>query len=219
MPELGKALVSGVLVFDADNTLWDTDAVFREAQLEMLRVLAHAGLIKEPESELDTLRLLDKALAMRFEKFEYDFIALSAALGHYYSRHVSIEEAAEGAFHRSALSIGKELTSRSVEAFTRTLERIPPMFRDAEEVLNVLHDSRLRGSPIALLMFSDGRPGRLERILEAHNLRKRRIFDDVVIGTKSVESFSTLRELALTHLLNASDPQSTLLMHPFNDGR
>lgn len=212
MQDSRKASFRGVVVFDADNTLWDTDAVFRKAQLEMLRVLAHAGLIKEPESELATLRLLDNALATRFEKFEYDFIALSAALGHYYSRRVSIEEAAEGAFQGSAESIGKELTSRSAEAFTRTLEEIPPMFKDAEEVLDVLHDSQLRGSPMALLMFSDGKPDRLERILEAHDLRKKRIFDDVVIGTKSVESFSNLRKLALTHLPNASDSQSTLLM-------
>ena len=37
-----------IITFDVDNTIWDTDSVFRNAQLAMLNVLVDLGLIKAP---------------------------------------------------------------------------------------------------------------------------------------------------------------------------
>jgi len=204
MVDLGESLVSAALIFDADNTLWDTNAVFRKAQLEILRVFAKSGLIKEPESELANLRLIDKALANLAQDFEYRPIILPVALDHYYSRNVSIDEAAAWALQQGS-TYAQDFVRSSCESFNKALEQIPPMFKDAEEVLIKLQDARASGSPIALVMFSEGKARRLERILEAHHLRNRKVFDQIVIQKKSLDSFCHVREVAHRHLSSVNE--------------
>jgi putative hydrolase of the HAD superfamily len=211
MVDLAERLVSAVLVFDADNTLWDTNAVFRKAQLEILRVFAKSGLIKEPESELDNLRLIDKALANLAQDFEYRPIMLPVALDHYYSRNVSIDEAAAWALQQGS-RYAQGFIRSSCESFNKALEQIPPMFKDAEEVLIKLQDSRSSGSPIALVMFSEGKARRLERILEAHHLRNRKVFDEIVIQKKCLDSFCHVREMAHRHSSRVNEYPETLFV-------
>ncbi|HET6979291.1 MAG TPA: hypothetical protein VFI24_23370 [Pyrinomonadaceae bacterium] len=207
----GDRLVSAVLVFDADNTLWDTNAVFRKAQLEILRVFAKSGLIKEPESELDNLRLIDKALANLAQDFEYRPIMLPVALDHYYSQNVSVDEAATWAL-RQGSGYAQDFVRYSCESFNKALKQIPPMFKDAEEVLIRVQDSRSSGTPIALVMFSEGKARRLERILEAHQLRNRKVFDEIVIQKKSLDSFCLVRETACKHLSTVNEYKETLFV-------
>ena len=211
MVDLGEPSESAALVFDADNTLWDTNAVFRKAQLEILRVFAKRGLIKEPESELDNLRLIDKALANLAQDFEYRPIMLPVALDHYYSRNVSIDEAAAWALQQGS-RYAQGFVRSSCDSFSKALEQIPPMFEDAEEVLIKLQDSRSSGSPIALVMFSEGKARRLERILEAHHLRNRKVFDEIVIQKKSLDSFCHVREMAHRHLSSVNEYPETLFV-------
>jgi putative hydrolase of the HAD superfamily len=203
--------VSAVLVFDADNTLWNTNAVFRKAQLEILRVFAKSGLIKEPESELDNLRLIDKALANLAQDFEYRPIMLPVALDHYYSRNVSVDEAAAWALQQGS-GYAQDFVRYSCESFNKALEQIPPMFKDAEEVLIRLQDSRSSGTPITLVMFSEGKAHRLERILEAHDLRNRKVFDQIVIQKKSLDSFCHVREMAYRHSSSVKEYPETLFV-------
>src|SRR5689334_17438900 len=92
--------MNAVVVFDADNTLWDTNAVFRDAQLELLRVFEKHRLITSAEAELGTLRQIDRALIRRSGHFEYDFTALADALVEYYTAGISTDEAADRALTR-----------------------------------------------------------------------------------------------------------------------
>jgi putative hydrolase of the HAD superfamily len=203
--------VRTVIVFDADNTLWDTNAVFRDAQLELLRVFEKNGLISSAEEELTTLREIDRALISRSGDLEYDFKALASALARYYTGTVSTDEAADHGLGQDLQPGSQELINRSCRAFDKALKRIPPLDENVLEVLTALRKSRSAGSQIMILMFSDGKPDRLKRVLEAHHLDKR-IFDDVVISKKSVTSFENLKRGAVKHLSKAAGHTPTLFV-------
>src|SRR5690349_5120340 len=86
--------MQAVLVFDADNTLWDTDSVFRAAQLAVLSTLAEAGIISDPYSQLGTLRTVDQELIRQLGRAEYDFSLLPTALIAFYTSGLATTEAA-----------------------------------------------------------------------------------------------------------------------------
>src|SRR5438874_137351 len=55
-----------VILADADNTLWDTDAVFAEAQIKLLSVVEQlTGLSCRNSQRLRYVRSYDQALASR----------------------------------------------------------------------------------------------------------------------------------------------------------
>ena len=68
--------MNSIIVFDADNTLWDTDGVFKNAQKALLQKLADADLLADPDSEISKLRAVDRQLFARMGRFEYNFKAL-----------------------------------------------------------------------------------------------------------------------------------------------
>lgn len=197
--------MSAVLVFDADNTLWDTNDVFRRAQLDLLGVLAKEGLMADSESQLDTLRELDRELISRLGSFEYEFRLLSAAVTHFYYHELTPEEAVRRAV--SSMSGGDDgrlsrLIDDSYHAYEEALRRIPRLYPDTEEVLSLVQKSRSEKNLIVTVIFSDGKPSRLERILRAHGIRGRGLFDEIVIGRKSKEAFEKTKELGARHLPN-----------------
>jgi|SRR5581483_8465615 len=58
-----------VLFLDADNTLWDTDGVYEEAQLVLLRRLEeHLNVRLHDLDRLGFVRSIDQALALRHHK-------------------------------------------------------------------------------------------------------------------------------------------------------
>src|SRR5207253_5507680 len=109
--------MEAVVVFDADNTLWDTDSVFRSAQLALLQRFADAGLIHDVETELQTLRRLDAELGEQYGRAEYDFRVLIAALAKLYSRELSSERDARRIPPAPQSSGDPELTRIADEAF------------------------------------------------------------------------------------------------------
>jgi putative hydrolase of the HAD superfamily len=202
--------MSAIIVFDADNTLWDTNAVFREAQIDLLSVFAEAGLLKNPKAALDTLRKIDRALVRLTGQFEYDFTFLARAVGHYYSGIINVEQAADFAL-KQIESVSASVIEKSSAAFAQTLEEIPPLFGDTEEVLRCLTGTRsLQGSSV-LILFTDGERLRIERILETYKLAES-TFDEVVIGRKTAESFNEVRLLGLDKLKSVGRSEAKLLM-------
>jgi putative hydrolase of the HAD superfamily len=201
--------MEALIVFDADNTLWDTNAVFREAQVNLLQVFAEAGLLESPEAELDTLRKIDRALVRVTGQFEYDFASLAVAVRHYYSGVNDAEQAAEFAL-KQIDSVDTSLIEQSCAAFTQTLEKIPPLFTDTEEVLRILTRSRSLQRSIVLILFTDGQPARIERILAAYGLGEP-TFDEVVIGRKTVESFEMVRKLGLKKLESVNGAEALMI--------
>src|SRR4029077_5170555 len=195
---------------DADNTLWDTNAVFSEAQINLLSVFAEVGLLKDPEAELDTLRKIDRELSRVTGHFEYDCASLAIAVGHYYSGIINVEQAADFAL-KQIESVSASVIEQSCVAFARTLKKIPPLFTDTEEVLRVLTSNRSLQQSIVLILFTDGERSRIERILETYRLGES-TFDEVVIGRKTVESFKEVRMLALQKLESVEDSDAKILM-------
>jgi putative hydrolase of the HAD superfamily len=188
-------MMNAAIVFDADNTLWDTNAVFTEAQLELLRVFEKEGLLESSEEELSNLRQIDHHLIGRSGNFEYDFVTLAHALAHYYGEeHVTTEQAVNRASRKGQeIPTGtQDLIVRSMEAFDKALKLTPHLDEHAVEVLNALRHSTSPDLQIVLCMFSDGKPDRLKRILKAHHLDAN-IFDEIVIDRKSAASFAALK--------------------------
>lgn len=206
-----------VIVFDADNTLWDTNAVFTQAQLELLRVFEQEGLLRSPEQELRNLRQIDHHLISHSENFEYDFVTLARALAHYYGEIATTEQAVNRALRQDEdIPTGDEdLIERSREAFEKALKRAPPLDENVVELLNTLRDSSSAESQIMLFMFSDGKPDRLKRILKAHQLDKG-VFDDIVIDKKSVASFAALKHSAQRRISTVAE-QSPILFVMIGD--
>src|SRR5438552_6674031 len=119
-----------VVVFDADNTLWDTNAVFRQAQLCLLGEMSKAGLLTDSEAELDTLRTLDRELVSQLGRFEYDFRLLSAAAAHYYSERVTIRNAVRSAMETakgSNCSNASTVIDSAFSAYEYALKGLPPL--------------------------------------------------------------------------------------------
>ncbi|HSE15777.1 MAG TPA: hypothetical protein VLB46_01920 [Pyrinomonadaceae bacterium] len=204
-------MISTAIVFDADNILWDTDAVFRRAQLGLLQVFVKEGVIRHAEPELMNLRLMDKMLAKLYGKFEYDLTSLPIALYRQYHSRESLIEAAQWTIQHNNSTT--DLIKRACEVFTKNLEDTPPLFEDAKELLHSLQAFRLAGYPIITIMFSEGEITRLSRTIEAHNLRRLRLFDEIVLRPKSIECFQNVRRLALRHLpVDTNNPNSLLVM-------
>ncbi len=195
--------MNAVLVFDADNTLWDTNAVFRRAQLDLVRVFVKAGYISDEESQLEILRALDRELSSQLGRFEYDFGLLSAAMAHHCFGASTIEEAVGRALQRRGENLDSDLSALIEEGyhtFEEGLRRIPPLYPDTASVLSSIRASHSTDIHIAILLFSEGNAARLERILQAHEIRDRSVFDEIIISDKSEESFQAAKLIGLQQL-------------------
>src|ERR1051326_345121 len=202
--------MSAVIVFDADNTLWDTNAVFKKAQSNLLRVFAEAGLLNNPQDELGTLRKIDATLIKRTGQFEYDFALLAIAIGHYYSGVTDVD-ASVSLTLKAHHSVSEDLIEASRAVFMRTLEEVPPLFCETENVLRILKNNRSSQQPIVLIMFTDGDRLRIQRILDSYEPVKA-AFDEVVIRKKTVQYFKQVRVLGLSKLKSFRNSASRIFM-------
>jgi len=189
-----------LFVFDADNTLWDTDGVFRDAQIALLATLAEAGLLKEPEQQLAELRRVDQHLIEQTGRPEYDFHLLASALVHRYARHLTPQLAAETAL-RDDLGGYTTLVERAYRAQEEVLMRIPHLYSDTKPVLSCMQEAALG----VVLVLSEGSPERLERIEAAHGLLRERLIHNFTVSSKSKEAFDLARAAGLK-LLGIDNP-------------
>ena len=199
--------MKAVLVFDADNTLWDTNAVFRDAQLALLDELAKAELIPASDSQLDTLRVIDQELVSKLGYAEYDFKLLAVALVLFYSRKTTIEGAVQNALAHSSQAISPnlvEIINKAFQSFEERMKRVPDLYPDTLPVLSAIRPSTVEENSLAMIMFTEGNNLRLEQILKVHDIRGQRLFDEIVIAPKSKESFEKVKLVGL-HLLYTSE--------------
>lgn len=207
--------MNAVLVFDADNTLWDTNAVFHRAQLDLLRVFIKAGYISDEESQFEILKTVDRELSRQLGCFEYDFGLLSAAMAHHCSGASTIEEAVSRALDRGSENLDSGLIALIEEGyhtFQMGLRRIPALYPDTASVLSSIRASHSPDVHLVTLLFSEGNPARLEHILQAHEVRERSLFDEIIIGTKSVEAFKATKLAGLKYLPERHDHAETLFV-------
>lgn len=181
-----------VIVFDADNTLWDTNAVFYNAQVDMLSVLASAGMLDEPDEQINNLRALDRKLMKQMGRNEYDFRVLAEALIHFYSdgrdRESTIDTVLKEINRRESYSA---LAEEAYEQFSNTLKNIPSLFPGVIATLQRINQHE----DVFTVLFSEGDKKRLFRILDNDSSVSAAYFDRVsIVPKKDVVAFQNLRK-------------------------
>lgn len=154
------------LFTDADNTLWDTNAVFAEAQLTMLRDIEQATGRCAPEDEdrgLAFLRRVDQRIAATHpERLHYPPVLLAYGL----------ELALEGEDPERAATRDMELTSSPPTNFAditqRFVEQLMQVPRLREGVREGLTAVAAAGVPITVV--TEERLERCWQLVEAHSL-------------------------------------------------
>ncbi|GEM_PF-1256306 len=187
-----------VIIFDADNTIWDTDAVFRSAQLALLQTLASDGLLDNPASHLTLLRAIDCHLMALHGKAEYGFDALALALIIAFTRHCSAEEAASEAFTEAQtqdFERYRPLIHMAHNTFADALHQPPPLFADALAILLSLRAASISASSIATILMTEGDTTRIERAFSAHRFRERTLFDEILILEKNADTMAYARSV------------------------
>jgi putative hydrolase of the HAD superfamily len=202
--------------FDADNTLWDTNAVFRDAQVEMLSVLASKGLLEEPEDHVEELRRLDRQLMGKMGRNEYDFRALADALIIYYRDACDPGKAVKTVVEEHARGEGySSLAKNAYERFSDTLKEVPDLLLGVRETLRAIGDLKEQHD-VTLALFSEGNEDRLYRILEVHN-DVAECFDLIrVIGKKDVASFEDLRQSLKRKVGDSENPTCVMVGDSIN---
>lgn len=188
-----------VLIFDADNTLWDTDSVFRKAQMAMLETLARARLLKDPGSHLEMLRHIDQELVQRLGTAEYNFQILATALYFVFKEALTPEQAVRKAITHAHGTEVDAVVQEAYQVFTERLKAIPCLFPDTEGTLSSIRTSVLPNDSVIMIILSEGEPQRLERVLQAHNMRRVGLFDEIIIAQKSRATFELAKQTAYSH--------------------
>lgn len=183
----------GCVVFaDADNTLWNTNVVYAEAQLALLAAVEdHLERRVSTEDRLAWLRAIDQALAERHHaglRYPPRLLAKAAALA--LSGHDAVSAA------RLAWSGGRERTQISEEDALRIenqfLKRIgvTPALRVGVRI--GLH--RLKSGGCTILVLTEGSRAKTLALLEHHGLAD--LIDRVIEARKEPRLFE--RVLTLT---------------------
>jgi len=175
-----------VVLVDADNTLWDTDAVFQEAQLLLLtRVEEEAGAACRAVDRLEFVRSYDQALALRHHlhlRYPPQLLARSVEAG---LSGVDPEAAAREAISGRLPAAGL-LDQAGVDAivtdYAQALSRTPLLLPTVAEGVSVARRAGLR-----LYVMTEGRVEMQKRILELHGLLAS--FDGVWELTKELSQF------------------------------
>ena len=167
--DLNEGKTTGPLIFvDADNTLWDTDRVFADAQLQLLEAVEESTLIKAAATDrLAYIREVDQAIAQAHHLgLKYPPRLLVIALAHTLSGH-SPDQAAAVAWSRGSagITLSDDKVNLISERFLQTLTRVPRLRPGVRMGLTAL--KRL-GAQIVVL--TEGRKDRVVANLRAHDL-------------------------------------------------
>jgi len=168
-----------VLAIDGDNTLWDTNSVFEDAQRWLISSLRRARPGGSVTLSFELLRRVDDLLIQHTGRQEYDFQLLVLALISL-QKGMTETEAASAAMREiqeSPNGVDAKLAAKISRAFYLRLQTIPPLLPSVRRSLEEL--SRLKTcnrGRLALILLSEGNEVRIRSILKSHFSRKT-IFD------------------------------------------
>jgi len=180
-------------IVDKDNTLFDNNKVYANAQIEGMRVLSQSVSINpDSKEEFKIQRMIDKRIAERFGSYHYPAKIHSLALYMYFSSQVSsIDDAA-----KAALNWNKPyppIVIAAGEAIERKLDEMPEIYPGAYEVLEYLHKKSF------MLMVTGGAPKRHIPTIEQNRLGQ--YFDSmVIIPNKTFDDVRRAKELAMQYM-------------------
>ncbi|MEX3639185.1 HAD family hydrolase [Paraburkholderia sp. BR14320] len=152
-------------ITDADNTLWDTDLIFRNAQLGLLQLIEDAtGFSVGPVDRLAFVREIDQGIAQIDHRgLKYPFgMLVSAIAGRLQSQppNTAIRQAVLGTDVLPA-----HITESLVSAFDGMLKELPPLRDGVREGLEILAAAGAK-----VFVVTEGTRGRIETTLRAHAL-------------------------------------------------
>lgn len=190
--------MSTVVIFDGDNTLWDTDKLFACAQCAMLTSLRNSLLQLDPQRDFTNLRKLDREIYIRTGIQEYNFEWLALALIGY-SRGLPSEVAVKLAMEApkavpdADLIVSREAAKRFKEALSNPAELLP----GSREVLAFIKEHRRKRQLVSILI-SEGNRDRVLRTIRFHGLNENgELFDYMLFGKKDVHLFQQARSLGI----------------------
>ena len=181
-----------IVFVDADNTLWDTNAVYAEAQLAMLTAVEQCvGRLLLVQDRLDWLRAIDQALAERHHaglRYPPRLLAQATALA------LTGHKASTAA--RLAWAGGPEGT-RMTEDDARRIEK--HFLQDIRTKPSLRHGvrrglDRLKSAGCKMFVLTEGSRSKALALLEHHNLAG--LVDRVIEARKEIRLFE--RVLSLT---------------------
>jgi putative hydrolase of the HAD superfamily len=186
------AASQGAIVFlDADNTLWDTDGVFAQAQLKLLKGVENASGRSAPgENRLDFVRQIDQAIAGRHHlglRFPARLLvqAVAQALAGEATESVA-KSVVKGAAVETILS--KEESAAIETQFVVDLGVGPLLLPGVEAGVK-----RLRASRAIILVLTEGNRGRILRTASEYGLLAS--FDRVIESPKTARLYERVLRL------------------------
>lgn len=181
---IGSPTGPATVFVDADNTLWDTDSVFADAQRNMLeRVEAATGTAANADDRLAYVRAVDQAIAERHHaRLRYPpkllVRGLEAALA-----GLPVERAARAAWRSPELNgLSEECVDEIERAFLVDLRRDPKLRPGVREGLQAL-----RAANCVVLIVTEGPRAKVEKTtksLALHDLIAR-----IIEGPKRPELY------------------------------
>ena len=178
-----------ILVIDGDNTLWDTNKVFENAQRWLLESLHKAKPSASTLLSFEQLREVDDRLIQDSGRQEYDFRLFVLALM-FLQKGITEPDALSAAMSEMQEYPNGEdakLATKISQAFRLKLQEIPPLLpsvsRNLEELLRLKAHYKGR---LALILLSEGDEARIRPILECH-FGKRKVFDVLQIVERKSE--------------------------------
>jgi len=185
-----------ILVIDGDNTLWDSNKVFENAQRWLLRSLRRARPRDPTTLSFEQLRKVDELLIRESGCQEYDFQLLVLALM-FLQKGMTETGAVSFALpklreHPSSVDV--KLATKITQAFRLRLQEIPPLLpsvsRSLKELLQLKTCYKGR---LALILLSEGDEGRIRPTLECH-FGKSEVFDVLkIVERKSVDTLRAVQ--------------------------
>ena len=198
-----------LLILDGDNTLWDTNFVFKNAQLDALNVFENEGWIHSSVESLQVLRQVDQLILGKLNLAEYDFSILFRALGYMWLEKLSMQAGlAKSLEVLTGNPTGKvsSVAHRALSAFQQSLSAIPSLLPGVASTLTKLRREFGNGE-LVMLLHTEGDTLRIQRTITAMHAVLDGIFDATIIKPKDERSLSASIEAGRKFLSDGSMAQ------------
>jgi putative hydrolase of the HAD superfamily len=171
---------------DADNTLWDTNAVYADAQLALLSEVEALVGVKAPGDRLAFLRSFDQDLALRHaQRLRYPVRLLAQTLARALEAPAA-KNAAQEIISGKPGSLDDDTAQALERTFVEALRRPPHLRPGVMEGLQLLKDAQ-----VYLVVFTEGRTERVQRNIDAFGLSI--FFANLIEVIKNERTFTALR--------------------------
>lgn len=186
-----EPLAAPLVFIDADNTLWDTDGVFAEAQLSLLAAVEKTtGLAGPVEDRLEFVRTFDQQLAQQHHlglRYPPRLLVDALALG---LQGMPYGEAVRQAWTRGdASGVDRSVVAQIESDFIRDVSKQPALLAGVAEGLR-----ELTSIGAVSVVFTEGSRKRILRSVESHKLND--FIDRIFEAPKTARMFERVRNLA-----------------------